>query len=417
MNDRKVSFGVKLITLLGDGTVRFGCYILIAGVIIAGVRVYPQDMLIPFRQVDARPLTAATDGVVVNVQSTPYNSKRITYSFVPKGGSAKVTGVSYKALPDYLAIVKDMEMQINYDPANPARSKMIGGESKSASIAYMLWLLVPALGLFVIYRQIMTAGKRRYELLTNGCIVRGKLARATQAYLLQSVLWDGTDEEEESDPTGKDTRTSEASLQEYVDISNYYAFECVTPEGRTLSVPTSRKDPAWHEYLGDNDGKLVISNLIKQVMELDSEEVSKSFSPEFEKVDTGNTTLYLTDEYPCLDDGTLIRIAQRLRISIPDKRTGPIHASGVLPTASGTTFEDYIIYDPVNPDDAAILRDRFPTVQVNEAGELVCGTGAWIKALKWPALALCVTAAVIYLRVRQGESIWTKIISLMPGIS
>ncbi|MHB1456391.1 MAG: hypothetical protein ACYC0V_05685, partial [Armatimonadota bacterium] len=321
VNDRKISFGVKLITLLGDGTVRFGCYILIAGVIIAGARVYPQDMLIPFRQVDARPLTAVTDGVVVNVQSTPYNSKRITYSFVPKGGNTKVTGISYKVLPDPLWIVETMKVQINYDPDNPARSKMIGGESKSASIAYMLWLLVPVLGLFLIYGEIMTAGKRRYDLLKNGCIVRGKLARATRAYLLQSVFWDGTDEEEESDTAEKDTRTSEASLQEYVDISNCYAFEYVTPEGRTLSVPTSQKDPAWEAYLGDNDGKLVISNLIRQVMELDCEVVSSSFFPEFEKVDTGNTTLYLTDEYPCLDEGTLIRIAQRLKISIPDKST------------------------------------------------------------------------------------------------
>ncbi|MHB1455657.1 MAG: hypothetical protein ACYC0V_01960, partial [Armatimonadota bacterium] len=138
--------------------------------------------------------------------------------------------------------------------------------------------------------------------------------------------------------------------------------------------------------------------------------------PEFEKVDTGNTTLYLTDEYPCLDEGTLIRIAQRLKISIPDKRTGPIHTSDISTTVPGAAFEDYIIYDPANPDDAAILRDRFPTVQVNDAGELVSNTAACIQALKWPVLALCVTLVVIYLRVRQGESIWTKIISLMPGI-
>ena len=398
VNDRKVSFGVNLITFLGNGTVMFGCFLLIAGAIFVGALVYPQDMDIPFRQVDAGTLTATTDGVVVNVHDTPCGQYRLTYSFIPKGSSAKVTGIAYKTISDPSSLA-DMKVQVNYDSANPARSKMIIDEGKSATIAYMLWLLLPALGIYLVFRGIM-AGKRRYALLTSGRIVPGKLARATRAYLLQSVLNSYID----------------GSGTDYVNEFNSYAFEFVTPDGRTHSVPTYRTDPAWKRYLGENNGELAISRLVEQIREIDYDVFRNTYSPVCLKQNTGTAGFSLASEPPCIDDDTLVRVAQELGIIVPDESTGPIHASGVSSTP-GTAFEDYIIYDPANPDDAAILRDLFPAVRINDAGELVCSTGGWIRTLIWPALALCVTVLTIYLRVRQGESIWTKIISLMSGIS
>jgi len=181
-----------------------------------------------------------------------------------------------------------------------------------------------------------------------------------------------------------------------------FGFEFVTPEGHTYSAISNRTEKAWKGYLGENDPLLVMSAVGKQLKKIGLKKILNVFEPEYKKMRKAATPSTVTDELQCLDDSTMMRMAQELGITPPDEFTGPVHPTGDFASTAVAAPEDYVIYDTRNPEDSIIIREMCPTFRITEDGTIVCGFRKLWSVLWFPLLTLIVTIATIYLRVKIG---------------